>query len=256
MGIQRAVLLIADIGGYTRFMNGHRMALAHAQDTVARLLEAVIDGAKKPLRLAKLEGDAALFYAPIKGGREVDADALTDQVTEIRRSFIERRKEMSINRLCSCQGCVEVDALKLKFVAHVGEVAEQKVKNLTELAGVDVIVVHRMLKNSVPVAEYVLMTEPLAHATAEPMRKHARAIEHEFEGIGRVQTYYLDLNEIAQQLPQPRRASILRRLWSSMTMTFRAVPYFLGIRKACEGFRNVELPMLPERASGNGAKAA
>jgi len=33
----------------------------------------------------------------------------------------------------------------------------QKVKRLTELAGVDVIVVHRMLKNAVPVPEYLLI---------------------------------------------------------------------------------------------------
>jgi hypothetical protein len=41
------------------------------------------------------------------------------------------------------------------------ETAVQRVKHLTELAGVDVILVHRMLKNDVPVAEYILMTEPM-----------------------------------------------------------------------------------------------
>ena len=39
------------------------MHLAHAQRTVAVLLEAVID-AGKGLKLAKLEGDAAFFWAP------------------------------------------------------------------------------------------------------------------------------------------------------------------------------------------------
>nr|WP_223740804.1 DUF2652 domain-containing protein [Corallococcus sp. AS-1-12] len=34
----------------------------------------------------------------------------------------------------------------LKFVAHAGEVAFQKVKHLTELAGVDVILVHREVR--------------------------------------------------------------------------------------------------------------
>lgn len=41
----RALLVIADIGGYTPFMRLHRMSLAHAQDVVARLLEAMIDAA-------------------------------------------------------------------------------------------------------------------------------------------------------------------------------------------------------------------
>ena len=35
-----ALLLIADIGGYTRFMNLHRMSLAHAQENTPRLLDA------------------------------------------------------------------------------------------------------------------------------------------------------------------------------------------------------------------------
>jgi Protein of unknown function (DUF2652) len=63
MAIRRAVLLIADIGGYTRYMNWNRLHLTHAQQTVALLLESVID-AGKGLKLAKLEGDAAFFWAP------------------------------------------------------------------------------------------------------------------------------------------------------------------------------------------------
>ena len=58
MTIRRAVLLIADIGGYTHYMHWNRSHLAHAQQTVAGLLESVID-AGKGLKLAKLEGDAA-----------------------------------------------------------------------------------------------------------------------------------------------------------------------------------------------------
>ena len=39
MAIQRGVLIIADIGGYTHYMNWNRMHLAHAQLTVAALLD-------------------------------------------------------------------------------------------------------------------------------------------------------------------------------------------------------------------------
>jgi hypothetical protein len=43
---ERALLLIADIGGYTAFIRAHRTSLVHAQDVVARLLEARIDAAR------------------------------------------------------------------------------------------------------------------------------------------------------------------------------------------------------------------
>jgi len=45
MAESRALLLIADIGGYTKYMTLHRLGLAHAQANIVRLLEAVIDAA-------------------------------------------------------------------------------------------------------------------------------------------------------------------------------------------------------------------
>lgn len=79
MGIQRAVLLIADIGGYTNYMHWNRKHLAHAQWTVAQLLESVIDAAKG-MKLAKLGGDAAFFLGTrgqhqCPGMRPAPADA-------------------------------------------------------------------------------------------------------------------------------------------------------------------------------------
>src|SRR5258705_12412515 len=68
VAIQPTFLLIADIAGYTRFMKFHRASLAHAQDIVAQLLEAVIDASHPRLTLAKLEGDAAFFYMSFPQG--------------------------------------------------------------------------------------------------------------------------------------------------------------------------------------------
>ena len=87
MAIRRAVLLIADIGGYTRYMHWNRMHLTHAQQTVAQLLESVID-AGKGLKLAKLEGDAAFFWAP-DGNASV---LVCDRLSRMRQSFLARRR--------------------------------------------------------------------------------------------------------------------------------------------------------------------
>jgi hypothetical protein len=64
MAVQSTLLLIADIAGYTRFMKMHDRSLVHAQQVIARLLEAVINAARPALKLAKLEGDAAFFHMP------------------------------------------------------------------------------------------------------------------------------------------------------------------------------------------------
>jgi hypothetical protein len=234
MAIEKAQLLIADIGGYTRFMKHHRFSLAHAQDTVARLLEAVIDASGR-FKLAKLEGDAAFFYAVGD-----DSGRVFRQVADIRRAFLARREELVMDRMCRCDGCMQVGNLTLKFVAHAGEVAFQKVKHLTELAGVDVILVHRMLKNDVPVSEYVLMTDPV-HQHLEPeLRPHSLRLEHDFEGMGLTPTHYLELGTLVPKLPPPT-PNLLRKLWHKLTMEWRSLKYVLGFKEACQDFRNVEV---------------
>src|SRR5262249_19943344 len=175
MAIRRAVLLIADIGGYTQYMNWNRSHLAHAQQTVAGLLESVID-AGKGLKLAKLEGDAAFFWEP-----DGNANVLVcDRLRRMRQSFLARRQRIKTDIACECASCSQLDNLSLKFVAHQGEVAEQKVKRHVELAGVDVILLHRMLKNTVPVPEYVLMTEAVLDCLDDSTRRLCMPLVHDF----------------------------------------------------------------------------
>src|ERR1700758_2198922 len=234
MAIRRAVLLIADIGGYTHYMHWNRKHLAHAQQTVAGLLEAVID-AGKGLKLAKLEGDAAFFWEP--GG---DAKALVcDRLSRMRQSFIARRERFKRDVKCECASCEQLDRLSLKFVVHQGEVAEQRIKRHVELVGVDVILVHRMLKNSVPVVEYVLMTDPVAACLDESTRCLCKPLVHHFDGIGETSTHYIDLATSATVPAVPER-SFLGRFGANWKFELSAVPFLLGIKKPAEGFRHLD----------------
>src|SRR3972149_1758081 len=64
--------------------------------------------------------------------------------------------------------CPPLPALNLKFVAHHGQVGFQRIAGWEELVGSDVIVAHRLLKNTVGDAlgldAYVLYTQPLVDA--------------------------------------------------------------------------------------------
>jgi hypothetical protein len=233
MTIRRAVLLIADIGGYTRYMRWNRMHLAHAQRTVAELLEAIID-AGKGLKLAKLEGDAAFFWAP--GG---DAKILVgDRLARMRTSFLTQRSRIKQDHDCDCDSCAQIDNLSLKFVAHEGEVAEQKVKRHCELAGLDVILVHRMLKNDVPVSEYVLMTDAIERCLDDSVRQLTTPLTHDFEGIGQTSTHYLDFSTADVPASAPRR-NLFGRVWAKLQFEVLSLPFLLGLKKACAGFRSL-----------------
>ena len=239
--IQPTFLLIADIGGYTRFMKMHRMSLVHAQDIVARLLEAVIDATRSRLKLSKLEGDAAFFYLNYPQGTEPALAFVAEQVGDIYRAFHMRLADLEANGLCMCDACEQVGNLKIKFVGHFGEAAVQKVKKLTELAGVDVILVHRLLKNDVPVTEYFLMTDPVLQRVDSSIRERVSTLEMDLEGLGKTDTFFMDLERYAGDLPISLRLPLPVRIGRFMKQGFRSFPYLLGLRKPLAGFRNVDV---------------
>jgi len=240
MAIRRAVLLIADISGYTHYMNWNRMHLAHAQLTVAELLESVID-AGKGLKVAELEGDAVFFWAP-----DGDAKVLVcDRLSTMRRSFFSRREKIRKDFACDCDSCGQLDNLSIKFVVHEGEVAEQKVKRQVKLASVDVILVHRMLKNQVPVSEYVLMTDVVRERLDEPVRRLCRPLTHDFEGLGQTSTYYIDL--ASTEVPTVPERSVSGRLGAKLKFELNSLPFIFGIKKPAAGFRHLDRDTADQR---------
>src|SRR5215213_11456775 len=101
MASGRALLLIADIGGYTEYMRFHRMSLAHAEVNTARLLEKVIDAVPE-FDLIEIEGDAAFL--------SLQADTLDSERTipltlqaaaAMHRAFHVERQYVATN-LCPC----------------------------------------------------------------------------------------------------------------------------------------------------------
>jgi hypothetical protein len=225
MAIQQVLMFIADIGGYTRFMKVHRLNLAHAQKTIAILLETVLD-ASKGFELSKLEGDAAFFHA--RPGR---IGSLPSTLRQMREAFLLKRETLILDRMCECEGCRQLENLSLKFVVHAGEVAFQKVKRHTELVGMDVILLHRMLKNDVPITEYVLTTDAVLQGLVPSLCEQAHTLEHHFEGIGPTRTHYLDLSQLPSVLEVPP-SSFWRRWGLKLKLEASSVPYLLGLKSA------------------------
>src|SRR4051794_3332735 len=200
MASERNLLLIADIGGYTEYMSTHRMSLAHAEVNTTRLLEAVIDAAGD-FELIEIEGDAAFLSRPADtADGEAAVAAMTGAVAGMHRAFHRERRYVATN-LCPCNGCEQADNLKLKFVAHVGDVATQTIRERRKLVGIDVILVHRLLKNPVQVPEYALFSEELYQAGGPALFAPASELSHELEGIGPVRTYHVDIADVAGSLP-------------------------------------------------------
>ncbi|MBI4081814.1 MAG: DUF2652 domain-containing protein [Candidatus Lambdaproteobacteria bacterium] len=161
MEIAPTYLVLADVGGYTRFIRDHRMSLAHAEAIITRLLESVIDQAAYPITLNKLEGDAALFYARAPHAPEASHDILR-QTTRFFEAFDATQRELIAGTVCTCNACQTVGRLNLKAILHHGAVGFKQVRRFEELAGEPVILAHRLLKNTIGRKRYVLMTAAFA----------------------------------------------------------------------------------------------
>jgi hypothetical protein len=153
------LLIIADISGYTRFMVANETELGHSHEIISALLEAIIGEVEIPLSVAKLEGDAVFLYA-IKE-RDI-AERVREKLGRFFAAFSSRLAELVTSRTCRCGACRNIGELRLKLVIHSGRAVVVQIAGRTELAGVDVIVLHRLLKNSIPSNEYIALTEAAA----------------------------------------------------------------------------------------------
>ena len=159
-----AILAVADISGYTRFVVQHRSALLHAEQIISELMETVASQAKVPLKLQKLEGDAAFMVAEVTGSMPEAVNDVMEQIVSFTAGFEQKKTDLFEKSIggCPCGACQTIENLGLKTVVHCGEVLEKTMGGLTELAGEQVIVAHRLLKNSVEGGNYVLATSDVA----------------------------------------------------------------------------------------------
>lgn len=157
---RRLALVLIDIGGYTQFMVSTRMSALHAQEIIFLLLESIIETSKHPLVFNKLEGDAILLYARATEDAPTVAEDVMKQVEMFFSAFRRKSKELTQDRAaCSCAACNNIGALRLKAIVHLGTAVFRNIRGFVELGGEDVIIVHRLLKNSVALSEYILVTE-------------------------------------------------------------------------------------------------
>lgn len=227
---EQALLLLADIGGYTEFMRLHRLNLAHSQEITERLLESMLD-AVPALRLVEVEGDALFLSAPHgEHGVPAGSSGWLPSALAMYQAFHTRQEWMAAHNLCVCDACRQIGKLQVKFVVHIGEVVTQRIRDREKLVGVDVIAVHRMLKNTVPASEYILMSEPLYQHLEPKLRDQAIFVEQELEGLGRMPLYFLEFDVLPIEPPVVPEPTLRARIRDTLGFGMRAFPRMMGLR--------------------------
>jgi hypothetical protein len=177
----RGTLLLADISGYTGFLQG--VADAHydliieadapppAYELVASLLDGIVLDLVPPFHLVKFEGDA-VFVVAADGEDGLRGADLLARLRACHAAFRTRLGEANARWTCTCDSCSRIHELDLKFVIHHGDYVLQRVGQQEELLGPDVNAVHRLLKNHafdlIGPRPYALLSDAVVRALEVP----------------------------------------------------------------------------------------
>lgn len=188
---KKVLLLIADISGYTEFMVSSDVEIEHCQYIISQLINIIIEQVNIPLEIAKLEGDAVFLYA-VKRSEKYSWEDVKKSIGEKLILFFEvfhgKLAEMRKTSHCDCGVCSNIDVLKLKIVAHSGEALFYSIQQFNELSGKDVILTHRLTKNSVTKDEYILMTEPAYSDIEFPVEMVVHEGVENYDHFGEIKT--------------------------------------------------------------------
>ena len=212
------LFFIPDIGGFTKFIA--ETEIQHSQHIIQELLEILVDANTLGMKVGEFEGDAVLFY---RSGAPPSLDQLVQQARKMYLDFHSHLKKMEFGRICQCGACAGVGGIALKMVAHFGSAGTMQVKNQQKFIGKDIIIAHRLLKNSVSEPEYLLVSQPTlsrvdgangqleAFANGSDAYDNLGTIEYRIKSLGEYQDEIHVEPPVPVRLKNPRKMSELKR---------------------------------------------
>ncbi|QEK51824.1 DUF2652 domain-containing protein [Pedobacter aquae] len=145
---------IPDITGFTKFMMSANQDFAH--EVIPNILQTIIKTNILELNVAEIEGDAIFFY---KTGRLPSVQKVARQCKAIYdafNNFIASYKEIDIQNY---EKYLANNQLGIKIIIHHGKISISNIEGHIKLMGEDVILVHKLLKNSVQQHNYILLSQ-------------------------------------------------------------------------------------------------
>jgi len=197
----RALLFIPDISGFTKFVT--ETESKHSKHIISELIELILDSNVLNMEVSEIEGDAVLFY------KKGDPPALQDLIKQVKKTFIEFHTQLRViqrDNVCQCGACRTAANLTLKFITHFGYLEEVAIQNFTKIMGSDVILAHRLLKNTIDNNEYLLLTDDYLN-TQETQNQQLESWiqfnihQESFKNFERVGVKYIPLSVIKEEVP-------------------------------------------------------
>lgn len=200
------LLYIPDISGFTDFVN--KTEINHSRHIISELLEIIIDSDKFGMSVSEIEGDAVLFF-------KEDIPSVSDLIEQCQHTFINFHsylRRYDTERICRCGACETATHLSLKFIVHKGDVEKISIKDHQKLHGSDVILAHKLLKNSIPENEYILITDQfeLNSSSIGIDKKEWISIKRgsdTYKNLGKFDYSYIPIKNLLKKLIEPSQIS-------------------------------------------------
>ena len=199
-------LLIADISGFTEFIKIHNMKKkplignklasyweSHAEIIIKDLLETIITSFEPIMNLNKIEGDAAFFYLQSSKPKD-EAQNIIKFMKLANDNFKDKLSKLQFVQSCPCDPCQQAKNLSLKIVVHYGDFHITKIRDFTELSGESVILIHRLLKNSIKSSEYWLFTNQFSKFLDKLLDYEIEKISQKVENFGKLELDFINFN--------------------------------------------------------------
>mgnify|MGYP003700712121 CR=1 FL=1 len=214
------IFILPDISHYTRFMTGSEFSFAHAQHIVFSLINSMIVAASRTVELSKLEGDAALFF--VDADRH-PADRIGACILDIFAAFYAEQARLIDTNMCACRACQSIGDLDLKIFVHRGQAARFEFRGSIDHFGVDMIVLHRLMKNGVHTDRYIMVTDAARSHVAFSADLPSIQTEEDLRGYGKIAATVFTLDDAFAAFLTKQASSVLATSrWTELCLKLRA----------------------------------
>ena len=148
------IFCIPDITGFTRFITSTKHP-EFANEVISTVLSRVVGSNILSLKVAEIEGDAIFFY---KIGRLPAVSMVAKQCEAIYNVFLDTIASYELTHPALFKKYLSKNQLGIKIIIHYGHISLMEIEGHTKLMGEDVILAHKLLKNSIQDPCYIMFT--------------------------------------------------------------------------------------------------
>ncbi len=181
------LFVIPDIGGYTQFMLKHNKTPEHAQLIVRELMEAMLHEEKMPLHISSIEGDALFLYAIRESDEQWASEKgrIAETIENFFVAFYAKAHELMVAFGHPTDLREDIERLDIKVIVHAGRGILDRLDRFTTINGVDVIIAHRLLKNSLS-GSYLFVTKHAFETCTFPRPERFKPHQETYPDVGTV----------------------------------------------------------------------